>query len=79
MNRLLPYFCQAAKQLSLDHATTLKNRFVKIYIIGLGDVDRTFLAQIASGPSFEHYAPSSSDLQAIFNAIAKDIRLRLVQ
>jgi Flp pilus assembly protein TadG len=79
MNRLLPYFCDAARQLALDHAQELKNRFVKIYIIGLGGVDKAFLHQIASGDAFEYYAPSSSDLQAMFNMIAKDIKLRLVQ
>lgn len=73
------YIEDTGRTLAIKQAQELKNRFVKIYIIGLGGVDKTFLAQIASGPSFEHYAPSSSDLQAIFNAIAKDIRLRLVQ
>ena len=60
----------------------LKNdpKNVKIYTIGLGpQADGNFLTQVASGADFYHYAPSSSDLNAIFNAIAKDIKLRLVQ
>jgi Flp pilus assembly protein TadG len=73
------YICSTARQMTLAHAQTLKNRFVKIYIIGLGGVDKAFLHQIASGDAFEYYTPSSSDLQAIFNMIAKDIKLRLVQ
>ncbi len=73
------YICSTARQMALEHAQNLKNNNVKIYIIGLGQIDKNFLAQIASGPTFEYYAPSSSDLQAIFNSIAKDIKLRLVQ
>ncbi len=79
MNALQKYIAQTTKQMALDQAQTLKNRFVKIYIIGLGQVDRAFLHQVASGDAFEYYAPTSSELQAIFNAIAKDIKLRLVQ
>jgi Flp pilus assembly protein TadG len=74
------YVCTTGRTLAVDQAQTLKNRFVKIYTIGLGvGIDKAFLSQIASGPTFEYYAPSSSDLQAIFNMIAKDIKLRLVQ
>jgi Flp pilus assembly protein TadG len=73
------YIADTGRTLAINHAQELKNRFVKIYIIGLGQVDKAFLHQIASGDAFEYYAPSSSDLQAIFNMIAKDIKLRLVQ
>ena len=79
LNALQKYMAQTTKQMTLDQAQALKNRFVKIYTIGLGQVDKAFLHQIASGDAFEYYAPSSSDLQAIFNMIAKDIKLRLVQ
>ena len=68
--------------MTLDNAQLLKNapKNVKIYTIGLGpEADGNFLTQVASGADFYHYAPSSSDLSAIFNAIAKDIKLRLVQ
>ena len=64
--------------MAINHAQELKDKHIKIYIIGLGAVDKTFLSQIASGPEFEYYAPTSAELGAIFNAIAKDIKLRLV-
>ncbi len=73
------YICSTARQMAVDHAQALKDKYVKIYTIGLGQIDKTFLSEIASGSSFEYYAPSSSELQAIFNTIAKDIKLRLVQ
>ena len=40
MNKLLPYFCQSARQLALDNAQVLKNNGIKIYIIGLGSSPR---------------------------------------
>lgn len=73
------YICSTARQMALDHAQELKNKNVKIYTIGLGQVDKTFLSQIASGSTYAYYTPSSKELQTIFNAIAKDIKLRLVQ
>ena len=73
------WFCQVARQLAINEATIMKNRGALIYIIGLGNVDKNFLGQIASGPAYEYYAPTSSDLQRVFNLIAKDIKLRLVQ
>jgi hypothetical protein len=73
------YICSTARQMTLAQAQELKDRGVKIYIIGLGGVDKAFLAQVASGPSFENYAPTSSELKDIFNKIAKEIKLRLVQ
>jgi hypothetical protein len=33
---------------------------------------------LSSGADFTFIAPASSDLEAIFNKIAKDIKLRLV-
>jgi Flp pilus assembly protein TadG len=77
---LASYICSTARQMTLDNAQVLKNRYIKIYTIGLGpQADGTFLTQVASGADFYHYAPNSSALQAIFNTIAKDIKLRLVQ
>jgi Flp pilus assembly protein TadG len=72
------YIYNTARQMTLDQADVLKGRNVKIYTIGLGNIDRTFLSRIASGSTYEYYTPNSSDLEAIFNAIAKDISLRLV-
>ena len=69
-----------ARQKAIKHAQELKAKGVKIYAIGLGTVDESFLRDsIATGPEFYYYAPNSSELEAIFNKIAKEIRLRLVQ
>jgi hypothetical protein len=68
--------------MAIDHAQELKDKGIKIYIIGLegnGGVDKGFLGQVASGPGYEYYAPTPAELEGIFNAIAKDIKLRLVQ
>jgi hypothetical protein len=73
------WFKNVVRQKAIKHAQELKNKHIKIYIIGLGAVDKTFLGQIASGPGYEYYAPTSDDLEGIFNAIAKEIKLRLVQ
>ena len=83
VNRLRPtWFQNVARQKAIHHAQELKDKNIKIYTIGLGDddqINRTFLSQIATGPAFEYYAPNSAELQAIFNAVAKDIKLRLVE
>jgi hypothetical protein len=77
---LADFICSTAKQMAIDHAQELKDKYVKIYIIGLGDdVDKDFLGQVASGENYEYYAPTSEELDAVFNAIAKEIKLRLVQ
>jgi hypothetical protein len=64
--------------MAIDHAQELKDKNIKIFIIGLGNVDKTFLGQVASGPTYEYYAPTSDQLEAIFKQIAKEIKLRLV-
>jgi hypothetical protein len=62
------------------HAKELKDeKFVKIYAIGIGSVQEDFLKEISSGDGFYYKAPNSSQLKAIFNVSAKDIKLRLVQ
>jgi Flp pilus assembly protein TadG len=76
---LQSYVVNTARQLAVNHAQELKDKGIQIYIIGLGSVDRTFLGKIASGSAFEYYAPTSDQLEAIFNAIAKEIKLRLVK
>jgi Flp pilus assembly protein TadG len=75
---LAPYICNTAKSMAIDHAQELKNKNITIYTIGLGDVDPVFLGKIASGPTYEFYAPTSDELEAIFQKIAKEIKLRLV-
>ena len=64
--------------MAIDHAQELKDKYIKIYTIGLGDVDTSVLGQIASGSTYEYYAPTSAELEAIFKKIAKEIKLRLV-
>lgn len=88
------YVCEQARQMAFDSAQALKNRGVMIYTIGLGaDVDADFLKRLSSdcpnwqnswpacnaNSGFAHIAPTPAQLQAIFNRIARDIKLRLVQ
>jgi hypothetical protein len=75
------YVCTAARDLALQHAQELKAKGIKIYVIGLGssnEIDAAYLQSLSSGTDFVYIAPTSSELQAIFNKIAKDIKLRLV-
>jgi hypothetical protein len=76
---LCPYICDTGRKIALKNAQALKDRGVMIYTIGLGNLDQTFLHQVASGTKFEYYTPNSGELRAIFNNIAKDIKLRLVK
>ncbi|HET6488326.1 MAG TPA: VWA domain-containing protein [Syntrophales bacterium] len=79
---LLPYFCQTARQLTLDNAKILKDKGIKIYVIGLGsstEIDEAFLESLSSGSNYTYITPNSSELESIFNKIAKEIKLRLVQ
>jgi Flp pilus assembly protein TadG len=79
---LVKYFCETARQLTLDNAQVLKNRGVRIYVVGLGtsqQLDENFLKALSSGDDYTFITPSSSELDAIFQRIAKEIKLRLVQ
>ena len=67
------------KQMAIDHAQELKDNGIKIYTIGLGGVDQNFLAQISSGQAFQYYTPDSNQLEELFQQIATNIKLRLVQ
>ncbi len=67
------------KQMAIDHAQEIKDKGIKIYTIGLGSVDQNFLSQIASGPGFEYFAPTSAELKNLFQKIATNIKLRLVK
>lgn len=82
MNRLIPHFCGQTRQLALQNAQTLKSRGVKVYAVGLGsssEIDPSFLRSLSSGENYTYIAPTSSELEAIFIRIARDIKLRLVQ
>lgn len=77
--KLASYVGATARQMARDHAQELKDRYIQIYTIGLGAIDRDFLGDIASGEDYEFYAPSSDELDTLFDEIAKDIKLRLVR
>ncbi|MFM7232523.1 MAG: VWA domain-containing protein [bacterium] len=63
----------------MANAQNLKDQGVVVFVIGLGNVDRTFLGQLASGPDFVFYTPDSSELDALFQQVAQQIQLRLVR
>lgn len=57
--------------LALSQAQAAKNSGTRIFTIGLGqDVNATLLTQIASSPSDYYYAPTSTELGAIYQTIA---------
>jgi uncharacterized protein YegL len=73
------YACSQAAALAVQHAKELKDAGVIVYAIGLGTkINDTFLREIATSDQQVYMAPSSSELQAIFQKVAKDIKLRLV-
>jgi hypothetical protein len=72
-------FCTITNQLALNHAAELKAKNIVIYTIGLGNIDAPFMQAISSGTGFYFRAPNSSQLQAIFQQVAQEIKLRLVQ
>jgi hypothetical protein len=79
---LIPYFCETARQLALDNAQALKDKGIKVYVVGLGtstEIDTAYLQSLSSGASYTYITPNSSELEAIFSKIAKEIKLRLVQ
>ena len=71
--------CNLASGHALVQATVLKNRGVVIYSIGLGTTNSAFLTALATGPDQVYIAPSSDQLRSIFQKIAKEIKLRMVQ
>jgi Flp pilus assembly protein TadG len=88
------YVCEEAREMAFVSAQALKNRGVMIYTIGLQpDADADFLKRLSSdcpnwqnswpacnaNSGFSYIAPTPAELQAIFNIIARDIKLRLVQ
>lgn len=73
------YFCDEARRQAIANAEVLKDQGVVVFAIGLGNVDRTFLGQLASGPDFVFYTPNSDQLDALFQQVAQQIQLRLVR
>ena len=74
------WFKPFVRNMAINHAQEIKDQHIKIYVIGLGNyVDANFFRTIASGDEFYYPAPTSDQLKAIFNRVAKEIRLQLVQ
>ena len=76
--RLATWLATEASNRALAHAQELKDEGVVVFVIGLGTVNRTFLEQLATSPSLVYYAPTSAQLQSLFQRIAQEIKLRLV-
>jgi Mg-chelatase subunit ChlD len=76
-----PNGCPAAMTAVRTEAGIASQNAIVIYTIGLGtSTDKALLADVASLTGGEFfYAPSSSDLIAIYAAIFEKIKLRLVQ
>ena len=76
------YMCSTASTLASQQAAALKAKGIKIYVVGLGSstqINAAYLQSLSSGSTFTYIAPTSAQLQAVFDAIAKDIKLQLVQ
>ena len=73
------HVCNLSRNLSIENAQKLKDSGIKIYTIGLGQINRDFLGSISSGVNYTYYTPDSDDLLAIFQEIARKIKLRLVR
>ena len=72
------YVQGTAKKMAVAHAQELKEKGIKIYTIGLGDVDTEFLHQVSSGQYFQYYTPDAAQLEELFQNIAMNIKLRLI-
>ncbi|WP_447970010.1 VWA domain-containing protein [Nitrospira sp. M1] len=73
------YISQTSVQKALDEAALIKAQNIKIYVIGFGTINQTFLNQVSSGPSYRFYATSSSELEGLLQIIANRLKLRLLQ
>jgi hypothetical protein len=77
---LAQHMCTIVSALSIQKAQEQKTKHVTIFAVGLGDqINDTFLQNVASGRDFYYKAPSDTDLQALFQRVAREIKLRLVQ
>jgi uncharacterized protein YegL len=74
------HVCTLAAYYAVQHAQELKDKGVVVFALGLGDkINSDFLGAVASGPDQLYIAPTSDDLQSMFQKVALDIKLRLVQ
>jgi Mg-chelatase subunit ChlD len=74
------HVCDLASELAVLHAGEMKDKGVIAYSIGLGTrINNEFLEAVATSPQQVYMAPTSAELAAIFQRVAQDIKLRLVQ
>ncbi len=76
------YMCSTARDFASLQAAALKAKGIKIYVIGLGlynEIDPAYLQSLSSGSTFTYITPRLEQLKDIFDAIAKDIKLQLVE
>jgi hypothetical protein len=72
--------CDLASDMAIQNANLLKASRITVYTIGLGaNVNTALMQQLASSPTLYYHAPTSAQLQAIFQRVAQEIKLRLVQ
>lgn len=76
---LASYVCNTAANTAIENAQALKDRNVTIYAIGIGTVNAQFLETLASSPEYVYFTPDSDQLASIFQKVAKQIKLRMVQ
>jgi Flp pilus assembly protein TadG len=73
------HLCTLAADLAVGYANKMKDDGVTVFTIGLGEnIHTDFLTDLASSPDMVYMAPTSADLQGIFQKVARDIKLRLV-
>ncbi len=75
---LFRYGQRVARQMAIDNAAALKLRGILVYTIGLGSVDRIFLAELSSGSKYQFYTSDPKELEGIFQKIANILKLVLV-
>lgn len=76
------HVCNLASAMTLENAQALKDKGIRIYTIGLGSsgtIDPAFLRALSSGSGYYYQTPDSSQLEEIFQQVAMQIKLRLVQ
>ncbi|GJL55735.1 MAG: hypothetical protein NPIRA02_28670 [Nitrospirales bacterium] len=79
-SKMVKYVEDQAKQMAIEHAEALKAKGVKVYTIGLGgSLNTSQLQSMSSGEAFYYPAFTSDQLEEVFQNIAKNIKLRLVQ
>jgi hypothetical protein len=74
------HICNLATNMAVAHANELKAKYIKIYTIGLGsNVNTALMQSLATDASMYYYAPNSAQLTTLFQRVAQEIKLRLVQ